>query len=301
MQSSTKSYIKIAVAGGLWGTIGILVQTLTSFGLTSEMVAFSRLFLGFIILTVIFALKDPSVLKIDRKGLFSSFVIGVISQGIFNIAYFQAIQRVGSFTAVVLLYLSPVFMFILGTFMYKEIPDKKKIISVGICFFGCILGVTGGDFSVLQSDFMGITMGIVASLGYSLMPALSKKTASKYNPFTIIIYSFMFGALVLLPFANPFAIIGELKNPSLILLLIVFSVVVAVLPYSLYIPSLHNVQVSKLGVIASVELIVSILIAAFILKEPIKSGNIAGASLIFLSIILMNSPSLYTRKERYQN
>ena len=154
MDKETKSYLKIALAGSLWGMIGIFVQTLRGFGLSAEFVAFSRVFLGFALLAVWFLIKDPSILKIDLKGLISACVIGVISQGLFNLTYFASIQRVGTFTAVVLLYFSPVFMFLLGTFMYKEKADKRKIISVLICFAGCIFGVTGGDFSALSADLL---------------------------------------------------------------------------------------------------------------------------------------------------
>lgn len=224
MDKETKSYLKIALAGSLWGMIGIFVQTLRGFGLSAEFVAFSRVFLGFALLAVWFLIKDPSILKIDLKGLISACVIGVISQGLFNLTYFASIQRVGTFTAVVLLYFSPVFMFLLGTFMYKEKADKRKIISVLICFAGCIFGVTGGDFSALKADFPGIALGLIASLSYSLMPALSKKTASSYNPFTIIIYSFMFGSLMLLPFAKPMNELYMLQDLRLVVLLIAFSI-----------------------------------------------------------------------------
>ena len=46
MDMETKSYLKIAIAGGLWGTIGIFVQTLRGLGLSAEFLAFSRVFLG---------------------------------------------------------------------------------------------------------------------------------------------------------------------------------------------------------------------------------------------------------------
>ncbi len=292
MDKETKSYLKIALAGVLWGMIGIFVQTLRGFGLSAEFIAFFRIFLGGIILSVWFLIKDPEVLKIDIKGLIWTFIIGAISQGLFNLAYFGSIQRVGTFTAVVLLYFSPVFMFLLGTFMYKETADKRKIISVMICFAGCMLGVTGGDFSTLKTDFLGIVMGLTASLSYALMPALSKKTSSSYNPFTIIIYSFLFGSLVVFPFADPIKELYMLQDFKIAAFLIAFSILVAAMPYCLYIPSLENVQVSKIGVIASVELIVSIVIASVFLKEPIRTGNLIGVAIIIISIVAMNKPNV---------
>lgn len=289
MDQITKNYIKIALAGVFWGTIGLFGKTLEGYGMSSEMIAFSRQFAGFSILFIIFLIKDPSVLRIDRKGLKSAMIIGVVSQGIFNLAYFGSIKLVGTFTAVVLLYFSPVIMFLLGTFMYREKSSRKKVFSVLLCLTGCVYGVTGGDFSTLQSNTVGILLGLTAALTYSLMPALSKKTTTIYNPFTIIIYSFMFGAIMLIPFAKPVASIMAVQDKAVFLIIPLFGFISSSIPYCLYIPSLHNVQVSKLGVIASIELVVSIAIAVLLLKEPLSAGKVAGASIIMASILLMNT------------
>lgn len=289
MDQITKNYIKIALAGVFWGTIGLFGKTLEGYGMSSEMIAFSRQFAGFSILFIIFLFKDPSVLRIDRKGLKSAMIIGVVSQGIFNLAYFGSIKLVGTFTAVVLLYFSPVIMFLLGTFMYREKSSRKKVFSVLLCLTGCVYGVTGGDFSTLQSNTVGILLGLTAALTYSLMPALSKKTTTIYNPFTIIIYSFMFGAIMLIPFAKPVASIMAVQDKAVFLIISLFGFISSSIPYCLYIPSLHNVQVSKLGVIASIELVVSIAIAVLFLKEPLSAGKVAGASIIMASILIMNT------------
>ena len=289
MDQITKNYIKIALAGVFWGTIGLFGKTLEGYGMSSEMIAFSRQFAGFSILFIIFLFKDPSVLRIDRKGLKSAMIIGVVSQGIFNLAYFGSIKLVGTFTAVVLLYFSPVIMFLLGTFMYREKSSRKKVFSVLLCLTGCVYGVTGGDFSTLQSNTVGILLGLTAALTYSLMPALSKKTTTIYNPFTIIIYSFMFGAIMLIPFAKPVASIMAVQDKAVFLIIPLFGFISSSTPYCLYIPSLHNVQVSKLGVIASIELVVSIAIAVLFLKEPLSAGKVAGASIIMASILIMNT------------
>ena len=289
MDQITKNYIKIALAGVFWGTIGLFGKTLEGYGMSSEMIAFSRQFAGFSILFIIFLFKDPSVLRIDRKGLKSAMIIGVVSQGIFNLAYFGSIKLVGTFTAVVLLYFSPVIMFLLGTFMYREKSSRKKVFSVLLCLTGCVYGVTGGDFSTLQSNTAGILLGLTAALTYSLMPALSKKTTTIYNPFTIIIYSFMFGAIMLIPFAKPVASIMAVQDKAVFLIIPLFGFISSSIPYCLYIPSLHNVQVSKLGVIASIELVVSIAIAVLFLKEPLSAGKVAGAAIIMASILIMNT------------
>lgn len=289
MDQTTKNYLKIALAGVFWGTLGLFGKTLESYGLSSEMIAICRLTSGFLIMSIFFLIKDPSVLKIDMAGFLQCAIIGLVSQGFFNLAYFTSIRLVGTFTAVVLLYFSIVIMFVLGTMVYKEKPSKKKVIAVIICFIGAIYGATGGDFSALQTNTLGIIMGILASLAYSLMPTISKKASAKYNPFTIIIYSFLSGAVFLIPFAKPWHWLAEPKEISVWLVILLFGFIASTIPYGLYIPSLHNIQISKLGVITSIELVVSILIAVFWLKEDAGIGKFFGGMMILLSIFIMNT------------
>lgn len=299
MNKTSVNYLKIALAGVLWGTLGLFGKTLQSYGLSAPMIAFCRLSAAFILMSLFFCVKDPSVLRISAKGLMECALIGIVSQGFFNFAYFSSIRLVGAFTAVVLLYFSIVIMFFLGTFFYREKPSKKKLFSVLLCSLGAVLGVTGGDFSSLQTDTLGIVMGLLASLAYSLMPALGKKTATRYNPFTIVIYSFLSGAIFLIPFAKPWTVLSMKYDASMWGVIFLFALIASTIPYGLYLPSLHNIQISKLGVITSIELVVSIMIAIFWLKEDAGWGKILGCLLILLSIYIMNSMSIPFSKQRY--
>lgn len=293
MNTATKNYIKIAIAASFWGLIGFFGKILESHGMESTTIAFFRLFSGFVILSITFLIRDKSIFRIDKAGLIAALSIGVVSQGLFNLLYFASIKQVGVFTAVVLLYFSPVMMFTLGTIFYREMVTGQKVIAVLLCMIGCIYGVTGGDFSVLKSNFSGILFGLGAAFCYSMMPVLSKRTLGRYNPFTMILYSFLFGSLMLLPFARPVPFLLSVENKSVFVIIILFGLMVSVIPYCLYIPSLHNVQVSKLGVIASVELVVSIVISVLILKEQMNVGKMIGVTVIFLSIVVMNmNPTL---------
>ena len=300
MNTTTKNYLKIALAGIFWGTLGLFGKTLEGFDLTPEMISFSRLTSGLLILVVFFAIKDPSVLKIDREGLKQCALIDVVSQGFFNLAYFSAIKLVGAFTSVVLLYFSIVIMFIFGTLIYREKPSRKKVIAVLICLIGSILGATGGNLSALQTDLYGIVMGLLASLAYSLMPVISKKTSLGCNPFTVVIYSFLFGALFLVPFAQPWQVVGMPIRWDTLGVILLFGLIASTIPYGLYIPSLHNIQISKLGVITSVELVVSIFISAFVLKESTSRVHFLGGALIMVSILIMNTNVDYKRRFKKQ-
>lgn len=288
MNRSTKNYLKIALASTLWGTLGFFGTTLRSLGLSAEMIAISRLASGLVILLTYFAIKNPSVLRIDAKGFFRCALSGIVSQGIFNLSYFTSMRIVGAFTSAVLLYASIVFMFILGTVLYKERPTFKKTAAATICLIGCVFGATGGDFSTLNATAFGVFMGLLAAFTYSLMPILNRRLSLNYNPFTIIIYSFLGAMIFLIPFAKPQIWLAQPHDWKIFAFILLFGFIVSVIPYGLYIPSLDGIQISRVGVISSVELIITIAISGWVLKERILFGHFLGMALIISSILVMN-------------
>ena len=104
MGEKSKGYVFIAIAGLLWATLGLFGKFLMGNGLTSEQVAFTRLFFGFIVLGVYSSIRTPQILKINKKGIIYSVIIGIICQAMFNLCYFKAIDIAGVSIAAVLLY-----------------------------------------------------------------------------------------------------------------------------------------------------------------------------------------------------
>ncbi len=199
----TKGYLMIFIAGTIWSTIGVFVRILQGLGADSSTVAFLRLATGIVPLGIILILMGGTKLfRIDKKGLIVCIALGVISQALFNTAYTEAIAHVGVATGAVLLYTSPIFVSIMSAIFFKEKMMPLKVGAIAINIAGCMLTVTGGNFSIAQFSVYGVTMGILAGFCYSLMTILGTVTSS-YHPLTVMFYSFLFGTLTLAIFNGP--------------------------------------------------------------------------------------------------
>lgn len=289
MTTEYKGYLMIALAGSLWGTLGLFGNLLFSYNLPPELVVFFRLFIGFWILFFIILIKNKRLLKIDKKGLKYTALIGLFSQTLFNIFYFQAIKITTIATAVILLYTAPIFLIIMGRIFYKEPLTKIKIFSLILCVFGCFLTITGGSLDVLRLNLAGILIGVGAGFNYALVTILSKALIDDYDSLTIIFYSFGFGWLFLLPFSHPSTILDINYTMPLSIILISLGFFPTVLSYILYIGGLsYNIEASKAGIICSLEIVVSILIAFLFFDEYIAGVKFLGIILVLISIILVN-------------
>lgn len=280
-----KGYILIGMAGCLWGTLGWFGKMLLNLNFPSELVVFCRLFIGFLFLLLFICVKDISLLKINKKALKYTALIGFFSQAIFNLLYFKTIEKTTIATAVVLLYTAPIFLIIMGRIFYKEKLSIAKISALLFCIIGCFLTVTGGNFSMLRANIWGITFGIGAGFTYALVTIFSKAIIEDIHPFTIILYSFGFGSLFLIPFTHPQTLLHMHFKPSLIIMLLALGLIPTVFSYILYIKGLTmGVEASKAGIICSMEIVVSVIISSVVFKEVILSLKLVGILLVILSI-----------------
>lgn len=284
MKKGVNSYAFIAMAGILWSTLGLFGNILMERGLSSEQVAFTRLFIGFIVLSLYSLIRRPEVLKINLKGLLYCGAIGIICQGLFNKCYFKAVEVTGVSIAAVLLYTSPLFLAVFSKMVYKEKMTRAKIISLILCCIGAIMAVTGGVLDLEGINTYGIIMGIMAAITYALMPIISKNALKEFSSETILIYGFLFGAMFMIPSAKPVEMMGFVTNMNVLPYMILLGVFPAAMAYIFYAEGIaRGCELSIVGVVASVELIAASIIGWTVVGEVFTIGKVIGVAIMFVS------------------
>ncbi|EMJ5872438.1 EamA family transporter [Clostridioides difficile] len=287
MGEKSKGYVFIAIAGLLWATLGLFGKFLMGNGLTSEQVAFTRLFFGFIVLGVYSSIRTPQILKISKKGIIYSVIIGIICQAMFNLCYFKAIDIAGVSIAAVLLYTSPLFLAIFSKLCYKENITRSKLFSLILCFIGAIMAVTGGRLDFQGLNAFGLLLGVLSAIAYALMPTISKNALKELSSSTILVYSFLFGAIFMIPSSRPWEILNYAKDLDVLSCMLMLGIVPAALAYIFYAAGISKgVELSVAGVVASVELVGSVIIGCTILGESFSLGKLFGVMLMLISAVV---------------
>ncbi|HBH0208702.1 TPA: EamA family transporter [Clostridioides difficile] len=287
MGEKSKGYVFIAIAGLLWATLGLFGKFLMGNGLTSEQVAFTRLFFGFIVLGVYSSIRTPQILKISKKGIIYSVIIGIICQAMFNLCYFKAIDIAGVSIAAVLLYTSPLFLAIFSKICYKENITRSKLFSLILCFIGAIMAVTGGRLDFQGLNAFGLLLGVLSAIAYALMPTISKNALKEFSSSTILVYSFLFGAIFMIPSSRPWEILNYAKDLDVLSCMLMLGIVPAALAYIFYAAGISKgVELSVSGVVASVELVGSVIIGCTILGESFSLGKLFGVMLMLISAVV---------------
>lgn len=287
MGEKSKGYVFIAIAGLLWATLGLFGKFFMGNGLTSEQVAFTRLFFGFIVLGVYSSIRTPQILKISKKGIIYSVIIGIICQAMFNLCYFKAIDIAGVSIAAVLLYTSPLFLAIFSKICYKENITRSKLFSLILCFIGAIMAVTGGRLDFQGLNAFGLLLGVLSAIAYALMPTISKNALKEFSSSTILVYSFLFGAIFMIPSSRPWEILNYAKDLDVLSCMLMLGIVPAALAYIFYAAGISKgVELSVAGVVASVELVGSVIIGCTILGESFSLGKLFGVMLMLISAVV---------------
>jgi drug/metabolite transporter (DMT)-like permease len=181
---------------------------------------------------------------------------------------------------------------VISRLFFHEPLTKNKIAAIVINIAGCILTVTGGDFSDMRISGFGILMGVLSGFTYALLPILSRTGADEEDPFSAAFYGQAFGALLLFFLIRPYNGIGTPFTGVVLLLLIGFGIIPSAMAYIVYYNGLSKItETSRVPVLASVETVVAALIGLVVFGQSLGIVKIAGIALVMISIALMNKDS----------
>jgi len=284
----------VAAAATLWGTVGVQVQTLFNYNLSLQSIIFWRLFFAFIILFSFVFFTNKKRLIIDKKGLIYLALMGLFSQLLFNLFYFSCIQKTTIATAVTLLYSAPIFIAVMARIFYKELFTPIKTVALFLCMGGCFFAATGGSVAVLKLNLIGVLMGLGAGFTFSLVTIISKAIINKYHQLTIIVYALGFGLLFYLPFSHPLIIFQKSLPLEVWLLISFFGVISTAIAYGLYITGIsYGIEVSRAGIISTLELVVAVILSYLIFKEALWGWKLVGILTVVFSVIMVQMDKIF--------
>ena len=282
----------VLAAGTLWGTIGLFATILNNLGMEPFPVAFYRLLFASILLIPVMLVqgKGLSLFRISKRGLISCFLVGLVSQAIYNLCYMNAIEQGGMATASVLLYTAPVFVAIMSRVFFKEPLTKNVIIAIFVNICGCVLTVTGGNFTEVNLSVFGIVMGVAAGFTYGTLPVLSRLGADDEDPYTSSFYGLAFGAVALFFMVRPWRPeVTGITDYRMVLALIGFGIIPSALAYIIYFGGLGKIkETSIVPILASVETVAASIIGLIVFHQMLSPVKILGIALVFGSIVIMN-------------
>lgn len=282
------SALLVIMAGMLWGTISIFINTLDKYGLNSMEMGVLRTSVCVILLFFIILFYKPSLFKIHLKDIWMFIGTGLLSLVFFNYCYFSTILNSSASVAVSLLYTSPVWVMLFSSVLFKEKLTAQKRIAIPITVLGCAL-TTGiiGTGGALTSRV--ILTGLLSGIGYALYSIFGRYATEKYSSLTITFYTFLFAFFGFLFFTKPTELVQKATADSKVIIFsLLISIVCSFLPYIFYTVGLNNMETSVAAILVAVEPLVGCIISVTVFNDNMSPTKIAGIVLILLSIVILN-------------
>ncbi len=285
--STARAVFFIILAGVFWGTLGTFVTLLREAGCSTMQIVFLRASLATVLLGAFLLCKDRSLFRFRLRDAWIFIGTGLISFTLFTVCNQISMRLCSLSVAAALLYTSPAFIMIFSAILFKEKLTAPKLTAIAVTILGCFL-VSGMLTPGAAVSLPGVAAGVASGLCYGLYSIFGRYGVEKYDTMTVTFYTFLLVSMVSLPFSD----FGEL--PAIVSYadwvlpcILLFAPVTCLTPYLAYTAGLRGVESGTAGILATVEPVVSAVLAVLIWNEEMNVQKVLGIVLILGSVLLV--------------
>lgn len=231
---------------------------------------------------------NPSALKIDFKGVIICLLYGAVAYSISFVSYSVAVSKIPVGVATVLMFMSPIWVAILGRFMFREKLKKSKLVTIFICLIGAVLVADFVGSGEVRLNGIGILAGIINGVGVALQILLPKYFAKDYERDTLLVYGFLGAALVLLFGIDFRAISSHMGSTPLIPLiwnLFGIGILCTMVANVACVKSTQYVEATTTSILSALEVVVGTLVGFVVFHEHLTWLQMLGAVIIVIGAI----------------
>jgi drug/metabolite transporter (DMT)-like permease len=276
--------ILVAVSAAAFGTLAILGRYAYADGMDALTILFFRFTLSAMVMTVLLAARheplprDSALIRLIGMG-----AIGYVGQAF---SYFTALKYASSGLVALLLYLYPVFVAVLSAILLHERITRPKTLALGLALAGTALtvGPQGGQL-------LGVLLAISAAAIYSVYIIVGSqvmKQVSAVQSSTVIFASAGVMSGILMAANGPhlpatgtgWVVIGSM------------ALIATVLPVVTFLAGLERIGPTNAAMLSTLEPVVTVVLAAWLLGEMLKPVTLLGGGLIIVAILLLTRSEL---------
>lgn len=233
-------------------------------------------------------------LKLDSRKQFYSLLISSAFLGAHWVTYFYSLKYSTVAIGMLSLFTYPVITSLLEPVMLKVKFQKGTLILAILSFVGVSLLVP--EYSLDNEYTIGILIGIVSALVYSIRNIMLKKNISSQSGITLMFYQLAINVIYLAPFLFilDFDPILEIENNWMPLLILGLFTTAA--GHTLFLLSFKHFTITTVSIISSITPLLGSLIGFVVLSELPANRTYIGGALILLTVIIESSRSAKANK-----
>jgi drug/metabolite transporter (DMT)-like permease len=279
----------VAVSAAAFGTLAILGKYALAEGMGTPTILFLRFALAAVLMLGLLAARRE---RLPRGSALLILVgmgaVGYVGQAM---AYLTALQYASAGLVALLLYLYPVFVAILSVVVLHERLTRLKALALGLATLGVALTVSpqGGQLK-------GVVLAIMAALIYSvyiLAGARVMKHVSVYqSSFVIFASAGVVCGIIMAAGGGSFP-----TTPTGWWVILAMVLVATVLPVTTFLAGLNRIGATNAAMVSTLEPVVTVVLAAWLLDEVLPTAAILGGALILAAVLLLARGEMRSSQE----
>jgi drug/metabolite transporter (DMT)-like permease len=283
----------IAISAASFGTLAIFGRFLYADGLDTFTMLFLRFGVAALLMLVILLVRKE---KFPRGKILLQLIgmgaLGYVGQ---SFSYLTAIKYASAGLVALLLYLYPMFVFVLSVIVLHEKATWVKIVAIIIALLGTALTVdpAGGQL-------LGILLAISAALIYSVYIIVGTDVMRHVSAVqsSVVIFASagaVYGILMVFNGVHlPSTTSGWINTVGIVL-------VATVIPVVAFLAGLERIGPTNAAMLSTLEPVVTVLLAAWIFGERLQSIALFGGGMILIAVIMLTRGEASEIKELAQN
>lgn len=283
MNNRTKGIIMAAGGASLWGLMSIFSRALNAAEYTSLDIAYVRCLIAGIGLAIINGRKNPSILRVSKKGIITSLIFGAVTYTVGFLSYALSVARIPAAMTAVLSFTSPIWVCLIGVVVFHERVKGKKVFAIICCLIGAVLITNLAGSQDLHFDLLGMGAAVMNGVGIALQVCVPRYFEKQYRKDTMLTYGFLGAAGFMALFVGHGKIISSFQGPEgmkVLLSVLALSVFCTLVANTIFVKSASYVEPATTTILSALEVVVGAIIGLLLFHETLTFFQIVGAVII---------------------
>ncbi|MCL2504020.1 MAG: DMT family transporter [Coriobacteriia bacterium] len=297
-----RGYALAFLAAACWATGGLTAKWLFSalgpetaawllpplgLEIAPSMLSAGRALAAFLMLFGYLLVRRREDLRISVRSLPFLAAFGVIGMAGVHFSYFKTISLTNVATAILLEYLAPVFVLVIGVLFLGHRLTWSLPVGVGISVAGCALVVGMFGQKGLSVVPEGILWGVLSAVFFGSYSLMGSWAASRLSPFTTLVYGLGFAALFWMVVLGPVSVSGTFGDPRVAVAVVYVAVVGTIVPFGSFLMALRYIPPTNATVTSTVEPVIAGFGAYALFGESMNALQLFGGLLVLVAIAIV--------------
>jgi drug/metabolite transporter (DMT)-like permease len=228
-------------------------------------------------------LAGRSLREVPLRAALASFALGAVVYALDSALFFGALERTSAPLASLVHYAHLALVVGVAALAGRERLTRRRVVALA----GIFGGVSLVGAAAANPDAVGIAMALGSATAYAAYVLLSDRLLRDADPMALAAYLTSGAAASFLVAGMLLGSLGAVGGPAGLACLVAAAAVGSVFAVSTFLRGVRLVGPSTASLLVTVEVPVTIALAAFVLKQHLTTPQLAGAALVVAAILTL--------------